>query len=126
MVYIAEILVTLGVLRPPARFFLNKRCNFDMSDSETTVLVTLYGLRTGLRTGTEAGTVDALLLCSDCSPCIGYNCMEFASCSDVSTDQDPMTECVCQLGRVKSGDGQECVIPPPSTPTPRPIPTLQV
>ena len=39
LVYIAEILVTLGVLRSPARFFLNKRCSFDMRDSETTVLV---------------------------------------------------------------------------------------
>ena len=74
----------------------------------------------------ETIRIASFLLCSDCSPCIGYNCMEFASCSDVSTDQDPITECVCQLGRVKSGDGQECVIPPPSTPTPRPIPTLQV
>jgi len=42
LVSIAEILVTLGVLRSPARFFLNKRCSFDMRDSETTVLVTLY------------------------------------------------------------------------------------
>ena len=42
LVYIAEILVTLGVLRSPARFFLNKMCSFDMRDSETTVLVTLY------------------------------------------------------------------------------------
>ena len=59
-----------------------------------------------------------------CSPCVGYNCMEFASCADVSTNEDPLTECVCQLGRVKSGDGQECIIPPPTTPTPRPIPKL--
>ena len=50
--------------------------------------------------------------------------MEFASCADVSTNEDPLTECVCQLGRVKSGDGQECIIPPPTTPTPRPIPKL--
>jgi len=58
------------------------------------------------------------------SPCIGYNCMEFAACVDVSTDQDPQQECACQLGRMMSPDGSECVIPPPTTPTPRPIPTL--
>ena len=41
-VYMPEILVTLGVLRSPARFFVDKRCSFHVTDSETIVLVTLY------------------------------------------------------------------------------------
>ena len=42
LVYMAEILVTLSVLREPARIFLNKMCSFDATDSEKTLLVTLY------------------------------------------------------------------------------------
>ena len=42
MVYMAEILVTLSVLREPARIFLNKMCSFDVTDFEKTLLVTLY------------------------------------------------------------------------------------
>ena len=38
----AEILVPLSVLRYPARFFSNKRCNFDVTDFKKTLLVTLY------------------------------------------------------------------------------------
>ena len=39
---IAEILMTLGVLRWQARFFVLKRCSFDVTGSEKTLLVTLY------------------------------------------------------------------------------------
>ena len=41
LVYMAEILVTLSVLREPARIFLNKMCSFDVTDFEKTLLVTL-------------------------------------------------------------------------------------
>ena len=58
------------------------------------------------------------------SPCEGYACMEMASCVDISTDDDPKTECVCQLGRVMNENNDACIIPPPTTPTPRPDPTL--
>ena len=35
------------------------------------------------------------------------------------------TSCfLSQLGRIMSDDGDSCIIPPPTTPTPRPIPTL--
>ena len=44
MVYMAEILVTLSVLREPARIFLNKMCSFDVTDFEKTLLVTLYNI----------------------------------------------------------------------------------
>ena len=47
-----------------------------------------------------------------------------ASCLDVSTDQDPKTDCLCQLGRVMNDFKDGCIIPPPTTPTPRPDPTL--
>jgi len=59
------------------------------------------------------------------SPCIGYNCMEFANCVDVSDEVDPRTECVCQLGRIMNNEETECIVPPPTTPTKRPIPTLE-
>ena len=42
LVYMAEILVTLSVLREPARIFWNKRFSFDVTDFEKTLLVTLY------------------------------------------------------------------------------------
>ena len=38
----AEILVTVSVLREPARIFLNKMCSLDVTDFEKTLLVTLY------------------------------------------------------------------------------------
>ena len=44
LVYMAEILVTLSVLREPARIFLNKMCSFDVTDFEKTLLVTLYSI----------------------------------------------------------------------------------
>ena len=50
--------------------------------------------------------------------------MEFANCVDISDDKDPKTECVCQLGRIMNAAGDKCEIPKPTTPTPRPIPTL--
>ncbi len=50
--------------------------------------------------------------------------MEFANCVDVSDDEDPRTECVCQLGRIMNDAGDECIIPPPTPSTERPIPTL--
>ena len=37
---IAEILMTLGVLSWPPRFFVYKRCSFDVTGSEKTLLVT--------------------------------------------------------------------------------------
>lgn len=62
---------------------------------------------------------------SNCtSPCQGYACMEFANCVDVSDEQDPKVECVCQLGRIMNDAGDECIVPPPEPPTERPIPTL--
>ena len=45
LVYMAEILVTLSVLREPARIFWNKMCSFDVTDFEKTLLVTLYNQR---------------------------------------------------------------------------------
>ena len=42
LVYMAEILVTLSVLREPAIIFLNKMCSFDVTDFEKILLVTLY------------------------------------------------------------------------------------
>ena len=41
LVNMAEILVTLSVLREPARIFVNKMCSFDVTDFEKTLLVTL-------------------------------------------------------------------------------------
>ena len=58
------------------------------------------------------------------SPCDGYTCMEFANCVDISDDTEPKTECVCQLGRIMDEKGENCIVPPPTTPTERPIPTL--
>ena len=50
--------------------------------------------------------------------------MDMASCVDISSDEDPQTNCVCQLGRVMNEEGDECIIPLPTTPTPRPAPSL--
>ena len=50
--------------------------------------------------------------------------MEMASCVDISTDEDPQTKCVCQLGRVMNEEEDGCIIPLPTTPTPRPDPSL--
>ena len=51
---IAEILMTLGVLRWPARFFVFKRCSFDVTGSEKTLLVTLYWRKSWLRDFVES------------------------------------------------------------------------
>jgi len=58
------------------------------------------------------------------SPCEGYECMDFGACKDTSDDEDPSAECVCQMGKIFDDTGLECVDPPPTTPTPRPIPTM--
>ena len=29
-----------------------------------------------------------------------YSCMEFAACEDISTEEDPIVHCVCQMGKV--------------------------
>ena len=50
--------------------------------------------------------------------------MEFAKCEDRSDDEDPKTECVCQMGKIFDKTGTICEDPPPPTPTPRPIPTM--
>ena len=50
--------------------------------------------------------------------------MEFANCVDISDDIEPNTECVCQLGRIMDDKGENCIVPPPTTPTERPNPTL--
>ena len=52
--------------------------------------------------------------------------MDFGKCEDVSSDDDPATECVCQLGKIFNEDRTECVDPPPPTPSERPIPTMKV
>ena len=53
LVCIAEILVTLGVLRWPARFFVYKRCSFDVTGLEKTLLVTLYILAWSVEKGNK-------------------------------------------------------------------------
>ena len=35
-----------------------------------------------------------------------------------------MIECICQMGTVMKADNSSCIIPPPTTPTPRPVPTM--
>jgi len=59
------------------------------------------------------------------SPCEGYECMDFGACVDVSTEEDPIAVCECQMGKIFDDSGLECVDPPPTTPTPRPIPTMK-
>jgi hypothetical protein len=51
--------------------------------------------------------------------------MAGAACVDVSTETDPGTKCVCQMGKVFAADGVTCITPPATTPTPRPIPTMK-
>ena len=51
--------------------------------------------------------------------------MDFGACSDVSTDEDPIAVCECQMGKIFDDAGLECVDPPATTPTPRPIPTMK-
>lgn len=58
------------------------------------------------------------------SPCVGVKCPEYGVCKDESTDEDPIAKCVCTMGYDMNPDGTACIRPPPTTPTPRPIPTL--
>lgn len=50
--------------------------------------------------------------------------MEYGACVDISTEEDARVICECQLGRILNPETNECDIPRPTTPTPRPIPTL--
>ena len=34
-------------------------------------------------------------------------------------------ECKCQMGMVMKADNSSCIVPPPTTPTPRPVPTMK-
>ncbi|XP_068212022.1 adhesion G-protein coupled receptor D1-like [Palaemon carinicauda] len=58
------------------------------------------------------------------SPCIGKACPDYAICKDESTNDDPIANCVCTMGFEMHPSGKSCIRPPPTTPTPRPIPTL--
>ncbi len=58
-------------------------------------------------------------------PCLTYKCPQFAKCDTLlSTEEDPHIRCTCQMGTVMKSDNSSCIVPPPTTPTPRPIPTL--
>ena len=58
-------------------------------------------------------------------PCLTYKCPKFAKCDTLlSTEEDPVIRCSCQMGTVMKADNSSCIVPPPTTPTPRPIPTL--
>nr|XP_045582766.1 adhesion G-protein coupled receptor D1-like [Procambarus clarkii] len=58
------------------------------------------------------------------SPCNTCKCPDYGICKDLSTELDPNATCVCTMGYQMSSDGQSCIRPPPTTPTPRPIPTM--
>ncbi|TRY78449.1 hypothetical protein TCAL_14392 [Tigriopus californicus] len=55
--------------------------------------------------------------CKDNGPCPAG-----AQCYDRSDTLRPKYECICQMGMVM--EGNRCISPPPSTPTPRPVPSL--
>ena len=57
--------------------------------------------------------------------CCSYECMDNAKCEDRSDDEDPRTECVCQMGMVFDATGSMCEPATEAPPTPRPIPTMQ-
>jgi len=58
-------------------------------------------------------------------PCMVYKCPKFALCDTLrSTSTDMHIRCTCQLGTIMKADNSSCIVPPPTTPTPRPIPTL--
>ena len=58
-------------------------------------------------------------------PCGIYKCPKFSKCDTLlSTKLDPVLRCSCQMGTVMKSDNSSCIVPPPTTPTPRPIPTL--
>ena len=57
------------------------------------------------------------------SPCLNNgDCPHSAKCIDESTDEAPVYKCVCQMGLEMVGG--RCISPPPTTPTPRPIPSM--
>ncbi|XP_064091051.1 adhesion G-protein coupled receptor D1-like [Macrobrachium nipponense] len=58
------------------------------------------------------------------SPCEDMTCPQFGVCQDKSTVQEPIAICVCTMGYEMNPDKTSCIRPPPTTPTPRPIPTL--
>ncbi|CAL4061987.1 unnamed protein product, partial [Meganyctiphanes norvegica] len=57
-------------------------------------------------------------------PSCQQRCPEYGVCKDKSTEENPSSHCVCTMGYTLSKDGKTCIRPPPTTPTPRPIPTL--
>ncbi|KAF0301074.1 Adhesion G-protein coupled receptor D1 [Amphibalanus amphitrite] len=59
-------------------------------------------------------------------PCLEYakNCPEYAICEDKSDDTRPNPVCKCTMGYEMNKAKTHCLRPPPTTPTPRPIPTL--
>lgn len=58
-------------------------------------------------------------------PCLTYQCPKFAKCiTSRSTKEDKVIECECQMGTVMKADNSSCIVPPPTTPTPRPVPTM--
>ena len=57
-------------------------------------------------------------------PCLSVTCPPYAECQDTSNETDPSFECICKMGTTMKDDGSACIEPPPTTPTPRPIPTL--
>lgn len=58
-------------------------------------------------------------------PCLTHQCPKFAKClTDRSTPEDAVIECICQMGTVMKADNSSCIVPPPTTPTPRPVPTM--
>lgn len=59
-------------------------------------------------------------------PCLQHSCPQFAKCSTASsTSEDMVLECHCQMGTVMKADNSSCIVPAPTTPTPRPIPTME-
>ncbi|XP_071515240.1 putative adhesion G protein-coupled receptor E4P [Panulirus ornatus] len=58
------------------------------------------------------------------SPCITMKCPEYGVCHDRSTEEDPKAVCICTMGYTMRSDKKACIRPPPTKPTPRPIPTL--
>lgn len=58
-------------------------------------------------------------------PCLTYKCPKYAKCdTTLSTEDDPVIQCICQMGTVMKSDNSSCIVPPPTTPTPRPVPTM--
>ena len=58
-------------------------------------------------------------------PCLTYKCPKYAKCdTSLSTVEYPVIQCICQMGTVMKADNSACIVPPPTTPTPRPIPTM--